>query len=109
MLGEVLQGWMPGNLQTPFPCVINPLPALMGALASSRVRSGQEFQGCETLRLGKWQSTVPLLWDVAGQPVPYHRPSSFRVLQVRGRNQNSGYYSGSGYFPHLTKQHPTYV
>lgn len=54
LLREVLQGRMPGNLETPSPCVINPLPALIRALPYSRLRSGQELQGCETLRLGKW-------------------------------------------------------
>lgn len=64
LLGKVLQGWMPGNLQPPSLCTINPLQALIGAQPGSRFRSGQELQGCETepwelSMVLWWQSTVP--------------------------------------------------
>lgn len=111
LLGEVLQGVYKHHPPVSLtPCQLSWAPP------GTRLRSGQELQGCETLGLGKWTwcypGSVPLLWDTAGQPVvlvPYHRPSSFRVLQVRGRNQNSGYHLGSGYLPRLTNQYPVYV
>lgn len=112
LLGEVLQG-----VYKHHPRVINPLPALMGtARHKVKVWSGaSRVWNTGTWKVNmvlSWQGSVPLLWDTAGQPVvlvPYHRPSSFRVLQVRGRNQNSGYHLGSGYLPRLTNQYPVYV